>query len=609
MSTEAHFGAATAGATLGQAPTDATASETERVLKRECIQLLAQRSREAGPAFVVGTILFTIVFWGNAPVAAVMGPVVLVATVNAYRVWLSRGLLKGTLQELEDREVPRVFGQYVAFATVNGLWFAFASVGYFGALSPGGRAEWTILVLLSLTGSVVTYASYVPAYRALVLLSLPPLAFEWLRLGTGSAYIIVFTLFGFLVTTLRFSRNMADVFEHSVRIRFEREEAMKALEYQQQLTGIEHRKAIDANMAKSRFLANASHDLRQPAQALALYTAVLRETSTTDEQREIADNIARASRALGGLLDNLLDLSRLDAGVVRVRYEHIDLQELVERLAREIGLVARERNIMIESSCPKVVFHTDPVLLERLLRNLLDNAVKFTEQGSVRIDVVPEAHTIQIDVSDTGPGIELEHQTQVFEEFFQSHNPEHSRERGLGLGLSIVSRLARVLEATVTLRSQPGEGTIFSVRLPFDAADSGRTRLAPEGLAGITRFDGIAMLVVDDDRVVCDSLARLLRAWGAQVDAVKNAAQALELANERQWRVCLSDLRLQHGEDGLDLAMALRARMPALSLIFVSGDIDPARIRHATRIGDALLHKPVDESTLARHIAQALHMG
>jgi two-component system, sensor histidine kinase len=256
-----------------------------------------------------------------------------------------------------------------------------------------------------------------------------------------------------------------------------------------------------------------------------------------------------------------------------------------------------------------VVIHTDPVLLERLLRNLLDNAIKFTEQGGVRIDAEIEAQTIRIDVSDTGPGIEQEHQARVFEEFFQSHNPEHSRERGLGLGLSIVSRLARVLDAQVTLQSQPGEGTVFSVHLPFSATDSGRTPRSREGHAGLPDFDGVSMLVVDDDRVVCDSLARLLKAWGAQVDAVESAGQALELANERQWRVCLSDLRLQHGEDGLDLAMALRAKMPMLSIIFISGDIEPERIRQATRIGDVLLHKPIDQGTLARHIAQLLHMG
>ncbi|WP_433705753.1 response regulator [Paraburkholderia sacchari] len=150
---------------------------------------------------------------------------------------------------------------------------------------------------------------------------------------------------------------------------------------------------------------------------------------------------------------------------------------------------------------------------------------------------------------------------------------------------------------------------MFSVRQPFDAANSGCTPCTREGQAGPLRLDGVPVLVVDDDRVVCNSLARLLKSWGAQVDAVGSAGQALKLANERRWRVCLSDLRLQHGEDGLDPAMALRAKIPALSVIFVSGDIDPERIRQATRVGDAMLHKTIDEGTLARHIAQVLHMG
>ena len=462
------------------------------------------------------------------------------------------------------------------------------------------------MILLAAAGGAATYASYSRAYSLFIVLALPVTVYEWGSVGGEPAFIIAVTLASFALTMIGFSRYLVGVFERSVLIRFDREAVVLQLQAEQRLNVIERKKAEEASASKSRFLANASHDLRQPAQALALYTAVLQRSATTDEQRELAASIAQTSMALGGLLNNLLDLSRLDAGAVIARIERIDMRRLIRRLGQECVHVGAEHGVAVIYDCPELYVSSDTVLIERIVRNLLHNALKFTKTGTVSIDVSEGRDSVLVRVSDTGCGIAPEHHARVFDEFFQVENVERDREKGLGLGLSIVSRLSRLLGGSVTLSSRSNEGSVFTLTIPSRAGQLDVSQLQSRDSQEVRNFENVSMLVIDDDPMVRNALHRLLKDWGAKVDAVGGVGEAIELVAHREWALCLCDLRLRGEEDGLVAAVTLAGACPGLPIIFISGDTAPDRIEQATKTGYPLLHKPVDPDQVERAISRAL---
>lgn len=229
-----------------------------------------------------------------------------------------------------------------------------------------------------------------------------------------------------------------------------------------------------ANSAKSRFLASASHDLRQPAQALMLLTAMLAARVKDDGTRTIVEHIDRATMALKVLLDGLLDISRLDAGIVEVTMRPVHLGDLLTTLNGEYGVQAVERGLTLGIVPSGMWVNTDPALLERILRNLIDNALKYTMSGRVLIGCRRQCRHVRIDVYDTGIGIGAEQLDTIFQEFYQVDNSERDRSKGLGLGLAIVQRTAQLIGANVGARSVPGKGSCFSVLVPHALADLGQ---------------------------------------------------------------------------------------------------------------------------------------
>ncbi len=584
-------------------PEAATFDASPQAVVAERVLLLAERSRDAVGGVLLGCLLIAAVLFRHAPWPAVAIWIGVFVVVNGFRVLLSRRLLHAALPP--DGRVLRYF---LGFAVVNGLWLGALSLVFFEPLGIEQRLALTVLILLATAGGAATYASYVAGYVSFVALAVPPLALQWGLEGGRASGVIVVTLLVYGAMMAGFSRYLASVFQHSVHIRFQREAVVLALRAEQAQSERERQKAEQASQSKSRFLANASHDLRQPAQALALYTAVLQRSAQTDEQHEIADNIAQASRTLGELLANLLDLSRLDAGAVVAHPRPVQLRDLVERLRSEAQHLSAGSAVSVSTDCPPLVLATDPLLLERLLRNLVHNALKFTDHGRVRMTVAADAQTVRITVRDTGCGISPAHCERVFDEFFQVGNTERDRARGLGLGLSIVKRLAGLLGGTIHLDSELGAGSSFTLALPRGEVAGPMLSAAPQALVQPPRLDGTPVLVIDDDPMVLAGMLALLRSWGAEVDGVDGLAAALALQPARAWRLCLCDLRLRGGEHGLDAATSLRSGIPGLKVVLVTGDTAPDRIEMAARSGFALLHKPVAEAALAAQIVKLLSL-
>jgi len=360
----------------------------------------------------------------------------------------------------------------------------------------------------------------------------------------------------------------------------------------------------NAGQTKIRFLAAASHDLRQPIHTLTLLIAALGLRPLDNKAREIASSMANATATLAEQLDALLDISKLDAGVLAVTKSDFSLFNLLTNLQGEISTFAAGRSIQVELNCPREAnVRSDRVLLERIIRNLVTNAISHNFDCTLRLNVEKREQSWQLSISDSGKGVAEQEHSRIFEEFYQLDNPERDRSRGLGLGLAIVRRLESLLELNMTFSSSPGEGTRFGFTLPHgNSSESAQkaTNKADETLAGLT------VLVVDDEAAVRDSMQILLEELGCTVMTADGTESALALARHNEPDTALVDFRLRGEDDGLNCISQLRQLQPTLPAILVTGETAKERLREAASAGVEVLNKPLMLETLKQAIIEAV---
>ncbi len=362
-------------------------------------------------------------------------------------------------------------------------------------------------------------------------------------------------------------------------------------------------KLARANEAKSRFLAAASHDLRQPMHALGLFVGQLRNAASDEERRALIAHIEQSAGALDSLLDSLLDISRLDAGAVQVRRETFAVGPLIARLAAGFAPAAQDKGIELRARPGQAWVDSDPLLLERILLNLLANALRYTEHGRVLIGCRRRGAQIEIVVADTGIGIGDEHLPNVFREFYQAN--DSGGEKGLGLGLAIVERLARLLDHPLRVRSEPGRGSCFSVQVPI--APPQATTTAPEVARPDASLAGRRILVIDDDDAVRESMRGLLTQWGCEVLLASDGERAhglLDAQGDADLVIC--DLRLGGGKSGLAVAASIAARH-SMPVVLLTGETAPEATQAAQDSGLPLLRKPIRPARLRALLESLLH--
>jgi len=353
-----------------------------------------------------------------------------------------------------------------------------------------------------------------------------------------------------------------------------------------------------ADMAKSRFLAAASHDLRQPMHALGLFIAELSEHPHPPDTRRLVRQIAASAEAMENLLDSLLDISRLDAGALEPRIVPCPVQPILDRIASEFHIWAEERGLRLRVRPSSAWIRTDPLLFERILSNLISNAIRYTPRGTILIACRPSGEHLRIEVRDSGKGIDADKQEVIFQEFVQLDNPERARTKGLGLGLAIVRRLTQLLGHTLSLRSRLGLGSVFGVRVercaPQPLPATGPTERVPGSLAG-TR-----VVLVDDDPLALTSLDSLLASWQCEVTAAPSLDEALDLLDPTQPPdVLITDYRLQGHQTGLDVIDRVTARIGyRVRCILITGDTGAETINKARAAQLPMLHKPVRPAKL-----------
>jgi PAS domain S-box-containing protein len=314
------------------------------------------------------------------------------------------------------------------------------------------------------------------------------------------------------------------------------------------------REAERANRAKSRFLAAAGHDLSQPLQAIAMFAAALRSSAADRESREAIEAIRQSLRSADELLNALLEVARLDAGTLTPQPKVFMVYDILERVEAGHAAQAREKGLKFRTAPCTLPVLSDPALLGRILSNLVSNAIRYTERGKVLIGCRRRGQMLRIEVWDTGIGIPESKWGAIFEEFYQIGNPERDRKRGLGLGLAIVDRLAKLLGHGIELRSWVGRGSMFAVVVPIGAPELLRRRgaAAPE-----EEVSGAVVVVIDDEPMQREGMRRALGAWGCSVVPAASAEEALTqlVGSGRKPDVIIADYRLADGATG---AQAIR---------------------------------------------------
>ncbi len=596
------IGTRASSAPAGTAPAlpSAAANEPERTLDEELMQVLARQGRRVPVPVFLSSLLIAVVAWRGHPG---LGPATWLAAV--VTILTLRWLVLGRLPTLARLTVPERIKVAIVLSAVNGVVQGLATV-FTPAMDVTGRAAMTVVLLGLCAGSVATTAGYRPIFVAFLLPTVLPLCATWAfgpvdadQRWIALSVAALILLFGAVLLAL--ARDAFRLFSESFEIR------RHQIELNRQLRAALG-DAETANRAKTRFLASASHDLRQPLHTLSLFSAALMMRPLDASTRGLADQMGNALHALGAQLDTLLDISKLDAGVVAVRPSVVALAAFMRQRETESRLLADAKGLALTFQCPPDAFcETDEALFARLVRNLVDNAIKYTDAGWVTVQVHVDGPDCVVRIRDSGRGIPASEHEHVFEEFYQLDNPERDRARGLGLGLSIVRRLASLLGVAMALDSALGRGTEFRLTLP---------RAEPRPAAsGADRVDAmplpqrLCVLVLDDEEAVRKGMQALLGAHGCVVALAASVDEALASADASPPDIVVADLRLRGGEDGIDAIARLRATRPELPALLVSGDTAPARLQEAHAAGLRMLSKPVDAAGLCDAIAQEIQRG
>lgn len=389
----------------------------------------------------------------------------------------------------------------------------------------------------------------------------------------------------------------------SIALKLENERLVSELRAESQRALAAQEAAERADRDKSRFLAAASHDLRQPLHAMGLFLETLQRSPMSPHQLTVLGHAQAASSAAVEMLTTLLDYSRLEAGVVKVRPAAFAVQPLLTALEQEFGVQADNAGLVYRTHETSAAAHADRSLVMLVMHNFISNALRYTASGGVLIACRRRGRRIALEVWDTGAGIPQSQWDNVFKEFHQLGNPERDRRKGLGLGLAIVKRLVREMGTAVELNSRPGRGSVFRLWLDLWQGALEDDDTPPTSL----HYDlkGLHVLAIDDDESVRLGMQALLQSWGCHCTTAESSADALEHIEDSTPDLIITDFRLRHEETGKQVLQALRAYLgEEVPAIIMTGDTSPQRLRDAQTTSALLLHKPVSTGQLRDAIVQ-----
>jgi signal transduction histidine kinase/ActR/RegA family two-component response regulator len=503
----------------------------------------------------------------------------------------------------------RVHAAFVALAALSGSAIAVGAVVFLPRIPIWDQALLgaTLLAIPSAGVAVSQSSRYiVGAYASSILI---PGVTVWCLLYPSQAIGASVLIAVMLVVLILVAADGEKLLSRSVDIRHQRDRLVRDLEQKNAEVQSAMAQAAQSAQARSRVLAAASHDLRQPLQALSVYSAVLGSKPAPELLDEVSGNIDQIVRALGNLLNGLLDLSRLSSGYYVPEHRNLSLEILVSGVCTEYQQPAAQKGLSLALNLTPIRVLGDPVAIERIARNLIDNAIKYTERGEVRVtthrELLGSVPLAVLSVTDTGKGIPPSEQGRIFEEFYQLENPGRDRSKGVGLGLAIVQRLCELIGAKISVESVLGQGSCFRVSMPAILGEAYPPEPLPQKVEDAS-LRGKRVYVVDDELDILNSMRILLGVWGVRVHTADSANSAYRIFEQHgPPDLLIIDLRLGEAEHGARLADRLQQIHGQFPVLIITGETSSEALRQANERSYTSLQKPIAPEVLRRAIVAA----
>ncbi len=548
-----------------------------------------------------GMVLIGAIFWPLAELWHVAGWLGVVALLWLVRLAHYLRFRRQRSTEAQDLRVWRK--SWVALVLCQGAMWGLAGWLFWGLGTPYHRLALLLVVYTYCLASVQLLATQSRVFLVFLCLVLTPTIVRVASDASQPFHLqLAVILTAMFCITVLMARTYSSALGQAIARKGHTDELAARSRLETAVAEEARRAAEAANRAKTQFFAAASHDLRQPLHAMGLFAEALRQRSRDPEVAALVNSINESVDALEGLFSELLDITRIDTGGVDVNPAPVRMRDLFSRLRLHFEPAAFEKGLMLSFRGEHHVALADPVLLERILRNLVSNAIRYSDDGGVLVSCRPRHGHLLLQVWDSGIGIAPASLPRIWEEFYQTQSSrplEAHHRKGLGLGLAIVKRLAALMDAPVTVRSRVGHGTVFGLEVPLGRAPrsiepaSGKV-MAPLGLT----LQGRTILVLEDEAAVRDGLVVVLQAWGAEVlafDCVEAVTEWLAGTLAEAPDLLLVDYRLPHGRTGIEALTALRSRWPQrrLPAIMITGSSLGGHEDEAVMHDYHLLIKPV----------------
>jgi two-component system, sensor histidine kinase len=552
---------------------------------------------------MAGALMLSAVLIGERPGSVILG---WLACITLFQSWRLVLYLTSRKAGFKFENVNRAAVVWAAGAGISGVLWGATAVLFFISGHHLYQAVLTILVFGMIAAAVPMLASHLPSFYLFVLPTLTPFILRNAYEADVPHFVLSIIATAILLGMMSFARDYNRMLTESLRNRFEKQAladrlAAQNVDLEQARIAAEH-----ANRSKTQFFAAASHDLRQPLHAVGLFASALAGKVRDTEGAKLVSSINDSVQALEALFNELLDISKLDSGIIKPEIIDLPLADIFGRLRREFTTEAADKGLQLTIAGSPLIVTSDGLLLERILRNLISNAIRYTAAGGVAVDATPIDGMLRIAVRDTGIGIHGKDQERIFEEFFQLGNPGRTSKKGLGLGLSIVQRLCALLDYRIALSSEPGKGSTFSFEVPVARSmpqpDSAAVALAPSR-ADLT---GKLIVVIDDESAIVHGMQALLGGWGAEVIGSTTGDDVLAAVHAagKLPALLIVDHRLGTDENGIEVAQRIRRELdPEIPGILVTGSITPDLDAVARAANLEFLLKPVMAEKLRSLIA------
>lgn len=575
---------------------------------RALLRILATQSENSNPLVAVAALVMIFTMYGRVDTRGLLLWSTLAFVAGVTRHLMSRRI-RGRIDTAPEERLARDFRATVWASACNSLVMGLA---FWLIAAAGDMYVRMIVTLVSLVHMAAALLYLMPSVTDRLICTAGNVVqgtLFWLGVANagGPHWELLVVYCGMYWCGMVAGREQLRQFRESLRMRDENSALLVRLERERATVQAALEEARLANHSKNRFLAAASHDLRQPLHALTMFLGTLGFHIGGDEGRRLLGRATETLRVLEEQFNSMLDLSRFDAGVVVASPRPFRIDELLRKLGEEFRPQAEVKGLALSVQVVPALAWSDPLLLGRLLRNLLDNAVHYTNQGGITLALRRTADGLHVSVRDTGPGIPAGQQASIFDEYVQLSNPARQRERGVGLGLAIVKRIDQLLGLHLALESAEGAGSTFAIHVPEATTGSSAEVPPPPGADPLAFRLDAEVWILEDDPVALEGLEAQLRAWGAAVKPFREP-QALLLALralDRPPRWILTDDMLGQGLPGLELAQQICKEFPGVKVALITGNTEPRRQQQLRASGLPVILKPATPERLVALLGDA----